>query len=89
MFGSRSYVFIGLNAVRALSLIGLILVFASSIVTLVHDVKAVNAFVKAGQTTSDNSTTSTTNYEYIAYVLPFYARVRCSALIITWEIIQR
>ncbi|KZV72374.1 hypothetical protein PENSPDRAFT_674952 [Peniophora sp. CONT] len=65
MFGSRSYVFLGLNAVRALSLIGLILVFSSSIVTLVHDVKAVNAFVKAGQTASDNSTT-TTNYEYIA-----------------------
>lgn len=88
MFGSRSYVFLGLNAVRALSLIGLILVFASSIVTLVHDVKAVNAFVKAGQAASEN-TTSTTNYEYIAYVVfPFSDRVRWQALIISWESLQ-
>lgn len=84
MFGSRSYVFLGLNAVRALSLIGLILVFASSIVTLVHDVKAVNAFVKAG-TASSNSTTSTTDYEYIAYVL--FILPPCELpLTIPWEL---
>ena len=41
--------FIGLNAVRALSIIALTLVFASSILTLVHDVEGVNRFIAAGK----------------------------------------
>lgn len=42
-------VFIGLNVVRTLSIIALLLLFASSIVTMVHDVEAVNAFIAAGK----------------------------------------
>jgi Na+-translocating ferredoxin:NAD+ oxidoreductase RNF subunit RnfB len=37
-----SDVFYGLNAVRALSIVALLLAFASSIVTVVSDVRAVN-----------------------------------------------
>ncbi|KAI3608686.1 hypothetical protein WG66_003837 [Moniliophthora roreri] len=55
----RAYVFIGLNVVRALSIIALILVFASNIVTLAHDIQAVNRFLAAGQQVKDG--TSATN----------------------------
>ncbi|PIL25999.1 hypothetical protein GSI_11753 [Ganoderma sinense ZZ0214-1] len=46
---TKGYIFIGLNVVRALSIISLLLLFASSIVTMVHDVQAVNAFISAGK----------------------------------------
>ncbi|KAI0295445.1 hypothetical protein BC826DRAFT_275590 [Russula brevipes] len=39
---ARSHVFYGLNAARALSVVGLLLAFASSIVVIVADVRAVN-----------------------------------------------
>jgi len=50
----RAYAFIGLNAVRVLSLIALVLLFSSSIVVMVHDIQAVNRFVIEGK--SGNST---------------------------------
>jgi hypothetical protein len=57
---SRGIVFIGLNAIRALSLLTLILVFASNILQIVRDIQAVNAFMANQGTTSaptfDNST---------------------------------
>ncbi|KDQ55912.1 hypothetical protein JAAARDRAFT_132925 [Jaapia argillacea MUCL 33604] len=49
MLPPRAYVFIGLNIIRALSIIALLLVFASSIFTMVHDVEAVNDFIAAGK----------------------------------------
>ncbi|EPQ57960.1 hypothetical protein GLOTRDRAFT_136775 [Gloeophyllum trabeum ATCC 11539] len=55
MLPARAYVFMGLNAVRVLSLIALTLVFSSSIVVMVHDVQAVNHFLSASSA-SDNST---------------------------------
>ncbi|KIL55089.1 hypothetical protein M378DRAFT_173846 [Amanita muscaria Koide BX008] len=42
MLPPRGYVFIALNVVRIISVISLILVFASNIDTLVHDILAVN-----------------------------------------------
>ncbi|RPD56341.1 hypothetical protein L226DRAFT_538090 [Lentinus tigrinus ALCF2SS1-7] len=42
MLPPRAYIFLGLNAVRALSIISMLLVFASSIFVLVNDVEAVN-----------------------------------------------
>jgi len=39
---SRSYIFYGLNVVRVLSIVGLLLAFASNIVTVVSDVRAFN-----------------------------------------------
>ncbi|KAI0759022.1 hypothetical protein C8Q74DRAFT_1319797 [Fomes fomentarius] len=45
---TKGYIFIGLNAVRVLSIVALLLLFASSIVTMVHDIQSVNAFVAAG-----------------------------------------
>jgi len=47
IFTSRGIVFIALNAIRALSLIALILVFASNIQVIVHDIQGVNAFMNA------------------------------------------
>lgn len=66
---SLSDVFIGLNVIRALSIISLILVFSSSIMTLVEDVKAFNSFQNgpnhAAGVTSGNSTVS---HDYVPYV---------------------
>ncbi|KAG2052863.1 hypothetical protein BDR06DRAFT_989962 [Suillus hirtellus] len=49
MAGVRAYIFFGLNIVRFLSIVSLILVFASSIFVIVTDVEAVNAFEAARQ----------------------------------------
>ena len=55
----RLDIFIGLNVVRALSIISLLLVFSSSILVMVDDIKAVNAFMSAKQSGDfDNSTVS-------------------------------
>jgi len=51
----RTYIFYGLNAVRVLSIVSLLLVFASSILVIVTDIEAVNAYDSAKQS---NSTTS-------------------------------
>ncbi|KAJ7730365.1 hypothetical protein DFH07DRAFT_848815 [Mycena maculata] len=64
MLPPRAYIFIGLNGLRILSLIALLLVFASNISTLVHDVQAVNRF-EASKATMSN-TTSILNTEYIS-----------------------
>jgi hypothetical protein len=58
-----SDVFIGLNVVRFLSVLSLILVFSSNIVTLANDIKAVNAFV-SGHSTDDQSR----DLQYIPYI---------------------
>jgi len=44
ILGNRAIPFFGLNGVRALSIIGLILVFASTILVMVTNIKAVNDF---------------------------------------------
>jgi len=43
MIPPRAYTFIGLNVVRILSIIALLLVFASSLLVMVRDIRAVNA----------------------------------------------
>jgi len=55
MLPPRAYTFIGLNGLRIFSIIGLLLVFSSNIVTLVHDIQAVNRFQagKAANATAD------------------------------------
>ncbi|KAJ7585018.1 hypothetical protein C8J56DRAFT_789259 [Mycena floridula] len=68
MLPPRALTFIGLNIVRALSIIALLLVFSSNIVTLVHDIQAVNRFLAASKTVSAaaNSTISDmTDCDYI------------------------
>ncbi|KAH7927206.1 hypothetical protein BV22DRAFT_1032095 [Leucogyrophana mollusca] len=62
MLPPRAYVFLGLNAVRALSIIALLLVFSSSIFVMVHDIEAVNQFVKDG---SNATSVDSGNYDYI------------------------
>ncbi|KAI0327356.1 hypothetical protein GY45DRAFT_1347811 [Cubamyces sp. BRFM 1775] len=53
MVSKKGYIFIGLNVVRALSIIALLLLFASSIVTMVQDIRSVNAFIAAGKANPD------------------------------------
>jgi len=55
---SHAYTFIGLNLLRILSIIALLLVFSTNILTLVHDVQAVNNFT-SGKTDAavDSNTT--------------------------------
>jgi len=73
MMPLRAYTFIGLNIVRALSIIAILLVFASNVVTLADDIKAVNSFVAAGNVIGDsrsgssttNSTSSFNDFDYI------------------------
>lgn len=45
-----SDIFIGLNIVRTVSILACLLVLASSIVTMVKDVEAVNDFIEAEKT---------------------------------------
>jgi len=59
MLPPRGFIFIGLNVVRILSIIALILVFASNICIIVHDVQAVNRFIEAGKKVTWNATNST------------------------------
>lgn len=58
--------FIGLNAIRALSIISMLLVFASSIFVLVKDVEAVNYFMK------NSGDEDLLNCDYIEYVGYFH-----------------
>ncbi|KIK64925.1 hypothetical protein GYMLUDRAFT_39329 [Collybiopsis luxurians FD-317 M1] len=60
MLPPRAYLFIGLNIIRSLSIIALILVFASNIVTLVHDVEAVNRFMAAKGSSDASSGSNST-----------------------------
>ncbi|KAF7314247.1 hypothetical protein MKEN_00897200 [Mycena kentingensis (nom. inval.)] len=70
MLPPRAYMFIGLNGLRVLSIIGLILVFSSNVVTVVHDIQAVNHFM-AGKSAgtdsnaSSNSTIAAMDHDYI------------------------
>ncbi|KAH9951998.1 hypothetical protein B0H21DRAFT_9100 [Amylocystis lapponica] len=48
MFPPRAYIFIGLNGIRILSIISMILVFSSSIFVIVKDIQAVNRFTAQG-----------------------------------------
>jgi len=77
----RGYIFIGLNAVRVLSIISLILVFSSSIFVMVNDVEAVNDFQAAKNTTIS---AGLLNCDYIAG-----STVPNQAAGVFWAIINR
>ncbi|KAF8630260.1 hypothetical protein AX17_005446 [Amanita inopinata Kibby_2008] len=68
MLPPRGYLFIGLNIVRIIGIISLVLVFASNIETLVNDILAVNRFAAEGKA-SDPATNATLSqmqaYQYI------------------------
>ncbi|KAF8494439.1 hypothetical protein F5888DRAFT_658555 [Russula emetica] len=66
MLPPRGYIFIGLNIVRILSIFACLLVFASSIVTMVKDVDAVNEFIEA-QKTNSTLAYSLLDCDYVAY----------------------
>ena len=59
--------FIGLNAVRALSIISMLLVFSSTIFVIVTNIKAVNYY--EAHKGDNNATMAAMNMDYIAYVL--------------------
>lgn len=58
----RSVLFFSLNAVRVISIVSLALLFASTIVTMVSDVRAVNRFIDSGK---DDGDCSVTDCDYI------------------------
>lgn len=51
----KTYIFFGLNAARVLSIVSLLLVFASSIFVMVNDIEAVNSYESASQSNSTAS----------------------------------
>jgi len=61
MLPTRGYTFIGLNIVRTLSIVALLLVFSSSLVVMVHDIQAVNRFIVAQANANANSSFNSTN----------------------------
>jgi hypothetical protein len=68
MFRISAVVFIGLNIVRILSIVALILVFASSILVMVNDVTAVNSFMSAAQASGNSTESFLENCDYIELV---------------------
>jgi len=73
--------FIGLNAVRALSLVALILVFSSTILVIVNNVKAVNAF-DGHKNSTDHA--SMLDCDYIEYAAHSHSWLSCS----TYPVVQ-
>jgi len=65
MLPPRAFIFIGLNAVRILSIVALILVFASSILVMVNDVTAVNNFMSEAQASGNTTQSLLENCDYI------------------------
>jgi len=65
MLSMRGYIFFGLNGVRALSIVALILVFSSSIVVMTKDVEAVNALQAVKQSGNITTVDSMLNCDYI------------------------
>jgi len=64
MLPPRAYVFLSLNAVRILSIIALLLIFASNIVTMVGDIKAVRAGSTSLTYTDASGETETYDCDY-------------------------
>ena len=62
-------IFIGLNILRVLSIIACLLVFSSSLVTMVDDVEAVNNLL-ATEKSNATLAASLLDCDYVAYVLP-------------------
>ncbi len=69
-------VFIGLNLVRILSIIACLLVFSSSLVTMVHDVEAVNTLLAAEKSNSTVAN-SLLDCDYVMYA-PLFVRLACT-----------
>jgi len=68
MVSPKGAVFISLNIVRFLSIVGLLLVFASSILVMVDDIKAVNHFMAEGGNSALQSAAAagnTTDAEFV------------------------
>ncbi|KAF7326619.1 hypothetical protein MVEN_02598600 [Mycena venus] len=68
MLPPRAYTFIGLNGLRILSVIGLLLVFSSSIFTLVRDVQAVDRF-QGGKAATVTTNTTAEDILYADYII--------------------
>jgi hypothetical protein len=61
---AHGYTFIGLNAIRALSIIAMLLVFSSTIFVMVTNIKAVNYY--QAHKADNNATMAAMNMDYIA-----------------------
>lgn len=65
-------VFIGLNVIRIISIVSLILVLASNVETLVHDVVAVNHFIAAAKGSNFTSNDVGVQVQDSDYILCVY-----------------
>lgn len=66
--------FFGLNAIRMLSVVGLLLVFSSSIFVMVNDIRAVNHFSSVQGTEEGNLLAECDYIECVSVfpIVPFY-----------------
>lgn len=86
MLPPRAYVFIGLNIIRALSIISLILVFGSSIMTLVKDVQAFNSY--QNDPAHSNATPSNSSMDSIRDYIP-HSTVPNQPAGVFWAVLNR
>ncbi|KAJ7759033.1 hypothetical protein B0H14DRAFT_2974871 [Mycena olivaceomarginata] len=89
MLPPRAYTFIGLNGLRVLSIIGLILVFSSQIVTLVHDIQAVNNFQAGKAAAVSDSATNTTAEDILSNDYVIGSTVPNQPAGVFWAVLNR
>ncbi|KAJ7366833.1 hypothetical protein DFH08DRAFT_835644 [Mycena albidolilacea] len=89
MLPPRAYTFIGLNGLRVLSIIGLILVFSSQIVTLVHDIQAVNNFQAGKAAAVSDSATNTTTEDILSNDYVIGSTVPNQPAGVFWAVLNR
>ncbi|KAJ7935609.1 hypothetical protein B0H13DRAFT_1948853 [Mycena leptocephala] len=89
MLPPRAYTFIGLNGLRILSIIGLLLVFSSNIVTLVHDIQAVNRFQAGKAAAVTDSTTNTSAQDILSSDYIIGSTVPNQPIGVFWAVLNR
>lgn len=69
MLPPRGYIFIGLNILRLLSVVALVLVFSSSILGIVHDVQSVNKFRNPDPASESAKNSTVARFKSTEYIL--------------------
>ncbi|KAJ7069817.1 hypothetical protein C8F01DRAFT_976952 [Mycena amicta] len=90
MLPPRAYTFIGLNGLRILSIIGLLLVMSSNIETLVHDIQGVNHFLAGKSAAAADATSGNSiNQDYIVCVYCSNTTVPNQPAGVFWAVLNR
>ncbi|KAJ7779532.1 hypothetical protein B0H14DRAFT_2962284 [Mycena olivaceomarginata] len=88
MLPPRAYTFIGLNGLRVLSVIGLLLVFSSNIVTLAHDLQAVDRF-QQGKAAATSATSNATAQDILHADYIIDSTVPNQPAGVVWAVVNR